>query len=200
MQAKLRKLQLEIRKMIKKNYDGETPELIQSDLKKLLKKYQGVTLKQADVFRKSIETRIKNEWVKSKTPQTFAKIDKMLSTDYAIVQGNINSKLVKAVSRGINTGMSIKEMTALIDRKMEMGKHKANTVARTARLAQNRALKLKKAISAGAKKFKYSGPSPERDFCTKHHGETMTIKEILQLDNKQGLPVLVYMGGYNCKH
>lgn len=200
MQYNLRKLQREIRALIQKHYDAGTPELIQRDLKKLLSKYKGLSMKRANVLRKKAETKLLAEFVKAKTPETASPLDKMLSTDYAVVQGKVNKKLVNAVNRGIRDGMSIKEMTDLIDRKAAIGKHKANTVARTARVAQNRVLKLKKGIAAGAKKFKFAGPAPERDFCKKYHGKKLTIKEIIKLDNKQGLPVLVYMGGFNCKH
>jgi hypothetical protein len=200
MQYNLRKLQREIRALIKKHYDAGTPELIKRDIQKLLPKYKGLSATQAERLRKQTETKLKAEYVKEKTPDAKPMIDKMLNTDYAIVQNKVNTNIVNAVQRGIRSGMTIKEMTNLIDRKVEIGKHHANTVARTARIAQNRAAKIEKGNSAGAEKYKLKGPSPERDFCRKYYGEVKTLKEWARLDNGQGLPVVPYCGGYNCKH
>lgn len=60
---------------------------------------------------------------------------------------------------------------------------------------------LDKAIARGAIEFKFSGPkSGLRPFCAERLGKTFTVKEILAMNNGQGLPVQYSCGGYNCKH
>ena len=54
---------------------------------------------------------------------------------------------------------------------------------------------------AGITKFKYVGnPHPQRPFCQQHFGKTYTVAEINKTNNGQGLDVMTFAGGYNCRH
>lgn len=51
-------------------------------------------------------------------------------------------------------------------------------------------------------KFEYVGANDKltRSFCQNHIGKVYTLEQIKALDNGQGLDVLTYRGGYNCRH
>lgn len=57
-----------------------------------------------------------------------------------------------------------------------------------------------RASRAGVVRYKYSGPSPRREFCAAIIGKTFTVDEIKQMDNGQTGDVFHTCGGYNCRH
>lgn len=72
----------------------------------------------------------------------------------------------------------------------------------------NRAVTVQKAIDIFGEnpRFLYIGPfdAATRDFCedvlTKRDPPIYSLREIQNMDNEQGLPVLTSGGGYNCRH
>lgn len=58
------------------------------------------------------------------------------------------------------------------------------------------------AKQAGLEKFLYYGNIQDntRAFCRQHVGNIYTLKELQNMDNGQDLPVIPYLGGYNCRH
>lgn len=66
----------------------------------------------------------------------------------------------------------------------------------------NRTVTFKKANDLGLDKFVYLGPLDKitRPFCRKIVGRVFTTAEIKAMDNGQGLDVMTYGGGYNCRH
>lgn len=56
--------------------------------------------------------------------------------------------------------------------------------------------------SVGIEKYLYFGGLQEnsRKFCVERAGKEYTLDELKKMDNGQGLPVLPYLGGYNCQH
>ena len=206
MQRLLEQLRKDIRKATMARAKEGRMSLVKGDIAAILADYRKrypslcVRLEKAELVRQAAEQELQKEWVSERITEKTQAISKMLGSDYAAIQGNVNQSLVKAVRRGVSEDLELKDLTRLIDRAFDRGIKAARTVARTARLAQNRADYLREAIGSGATRFKYSGPSAERNFCSHHLGEVYTIKEILELNNGQGLPVLAYMGGYNCRH
>lgn len=57
-----------------------------------------------------------------------------------------------------------------------------------------------RALRAGVVRYKYSGPSPRREFCGAIIGRTFSVDEIKQMDNGQTGDVFHTCGGYNCRH
>lgn len=76
----------------------------------------------------------------------------------------------------------------------------------TALISFNRMITLVQAEQAGLDLFLYIGPNDKitRPFCrrtlNKKNIPIFTKKEIEAMDNGQGLPVITYGGGYNCRH
>lgn len=54
----------------------------------------------------------------------------------------------------------------------------------------------------GVKKFLYYGNliDDSRPFCREHVNKVFTLEQLRRLNNGQGLPVVPYLGGYNCRH
>lgn len=65
-----------------------------------------------------------------------------------------------------------------------------------------RTITQKKADELGLNLRLYQGPDDKvtRPFCKEHVGNIYTVEQIKNMDNNQGLDVLTYGGGYNCRH
>ena len=84
---------------------------------------------------------------------------------------------------------------------MNSFRNRVRTLSDTLGLGLSRLEHINSNLEVGINRFEYSGnPNPERDFCVEHFGRVYTIDEISRLDNGQGLDVLTYCGGYNCRH
>jgi hypothetical protein len=81
-------------------------------------------------------------------------------------------------------------------------KHRGETIMRTLEIANNRANIIENAKKRNINHFRYEGPrgALSRDFCKSRVGKVYTLEEIETMDNGQGLPVLYFCGGYNCRH
>ena len=206
MQRIIEKMKREIREIIKKRYAESALWKINDDVKEIYARYKRtypslrIETEAADAQRKQTEKEIRKEWTSKRLAAAPAEVNAILGRDFARVKGEIDTKVNTAIRRGISTDMPMRKMVSLVDRAFDRGIEKARTVARTARLAQNRAEYLRTAIESGATKFKYVGPASDRDFCARQLGRVFTLDEIAQLDNGQHLPVIAYMGGYNCRH
>jgi len=143
-------------------------------------------------------------WIKQHTKPKISK--KALNTvlvvnnQFALMQNNINKSVVELVGKAINEDISSKDLSNLITKAVGGGKYRANTIANTALQGYSAANTLEMADNAGVEKYTYSGPPPQRPFCSNKIGKTYTKKQILEMNNNQGLSVFYYGGGYNCPH
>ena len=200
-----KKFEQALKTAISKRYVEGQPKLIAVDLKKLSMQYD-VGFAKADSIRKNIEKSLLNLWADERTTKTADKIqntgvENNADGAFAQMQGKVNRDVKKAVDRGLKNNYSLNQITTIVNRSLNSGKHVARTIARTAQMAKIRSDYLLFHIKNGCTKFRYDGPgSGTRDFCGLHKGKIYTIQEILKLNNGQGLPVLIYMGGWNCRH
>lgn len=104
------------------------------------------------------------------------------------------------VTRAIREGLPSSELESLLANKFGKAEAHARTIARTALGAFDRADTVRQAALAGAKRFKYVGPGASRSFCQHHLQNIYGLEEIKRMNNGQGLPVLYYGGGWNCRH
>lgn len=188
---------IKLRQAILKRYEQGKPRLIYSDMEKLGKQYD-ISVAEADSARKQTEKAIMQESI------NVANTDnKIMNSDgaFAQMQGKINRDVKRVVDRGIKNKYSTSDIEKMLNRTLNKGKRISRTITRTARNAKIRSDYLKLHIAAGCKHFRYAGPSSgARSFCSYHFGKIYTIEQIYSLDNGQGLPVLLYMGGWNCRH
>ena len=195
----------ELQKAIRKRYDEGNPKEIKNDLKLLSEKFQ-IDFSEADSVRKSIENNFMNEWVSERTQLSNAGVEK-ITPEFAKIGGELNADIYRAVDRGLRNNLSMAEISALLKRTANFGGYRARTAARTAKMGKIRIEYLENHLKAGCREFEYAGPTgasssadKPRKFCQEHLGKIYTVEQLLKLDNGQGLPVIIYMGGYNCRH
>lgn len=63
-----------------------------------------------------------------------------------------------------------------------------------------RVVNLNASLNAGVRRFRYAGPTPEREFCQGIFNQVFTIEEINKMDNGQTNDVFTTGGGFNCRH
>ena len=68
--------------------------------------------------------------------------------------------------------------------------------------AFQRTVSLQKAEDLGLNYFLYAGGliKTSREFCIERAGKVFSVAEAKNWDNGQDLPVIPYLGGYNCRH
>jgi len=127
-------------------------------------------------------------------------ISDQIKNDFSQLGEKYGKKIYDILKQGVKEDTS---RTLLYDRAMRevrKGKQYAYTWINTAENAINQAQRIRENIEAGVKYFKYAGPPADREFCQHLLDKVYTVEEIEQMDNGQGLPVLYYRGGYNCRH
>lgn len=122
------------------------------------------------------------------------------ATQFALVAAGLQRAVADAAVRAMQERLPSSELESLLANKFGKAEAHARTIARTALAAFDRADTVRQAAMAGVKKFRYVGPGASRDFCQHHLRKTYTLEEIKKLNNGQGLPVLYYGGGWNCRH
>lgn len=193
----MKKLNKKLAEIIKKGFkEGKKLELIKFEVLQEIKKYDFKADYQDsyDAIVEYINTLPPDEKYKANAiiaefDISFARIKKGLQVDVGV---NVISRLKKDVKmREIE-----KELQTVFDKRI----NHAKTIVRT---AENAFSTYKK--TQGGKIFTYAGPPAERYFCRRllalaEAGRTWTKQEIEAMDNGQDLPVLLYGGGYNCRH
>jgi len=88
------------------------------------------------------------------------------------------------------------------DKKGGQLKNHAKTYAQTSLMGYDRFVTNRLGQEAGLDNYLYLGPNDAvtRKFCRRHVNKSFTLEEIKNLDNGQGLPVLQFQGGWNCRH
>ena len=145
------------------------------------------------------------EWVSKRTltqqeRKIVQRILNIAGNQFARVADKIREGVVEVIERSRDEDISLKETKNLLISELDGKKHWAQTVAVTAKSAFSSANTVSRAEEVGINKLRYAGPPAQRPFCQLHLGNVYTLKEIRQMDNGQGLPVLYYRGGYNCRH
>jgi len=157
------------------------------------KKYKDKVL---DVYTKM------SEYVKQKTEIDFDKVKESvnnLSGQFSKIKGIANKQITDAVMKNygkLDRSNLVKEIKHIFGTQ----EYKAKTVARTATKGVSAAIAIDKAVKNGIENFKFVGPPPDRSFCKAHLGKTYTLAEIKEMSNGQGLDVLTFKGGWNCRH
>ena len=125
----------------------------------------------------------------------------LLAKNYTGIKKAFDEKVFETVRRGVIRNDSFNKIESRLRDIGDTAKQHIYTVQNTIKLGLNRAGSLEAAIERGIKKFRYAGPTfRSRPFCIQHVGKIYTLAEITSMDNGQGLPVLYYCGGYNCRH
>jgi len=151
--------------------------------------------KEAELKRKAL-TSIKT--LEDKTAQK--EIADQVIKDISRWGGYFDKRIKYEVKKGLDENIPQQELENRLKREIKQGKQYAGIWANTAEGAINTSKLLRDDILTGDKYFKYSGPATDRPFCSLHIGKTYSLEKIEAMDNGQGLSVLYYRGGYNCRH
>lgn len=119
---------------------------------------------------------------------------------------SVDSELITLVRRLDRRGYREQRIRERIAREFDLARHHATTLSTTLQLALSRATLVERTQRDHVQRYTYVGPRlGARAFCQAlldqaAGGKTWTITEIERMDNGQGLPVLYFCGGYNCRH
>lgn len=130
-------------------------------------------------------------------------IDLMNEVSKSVLQSfsHLGNKIDKDIKNVLyDKSIDIEEKKKILEHKLQAFKHYAFTWAATGTGAINQTKIISDSLNNGITKFKFVGPAPERKFCIQHYEKSYTMNEIKQMDNGQGLKVLYFRGGYNCRH
>lgn len=134
-------------------------------------------------------------------------IDAIVNVEEQKVLMNIGasvSEIQAALMRTAIAGQPLNIESLLVER-MDALSTRLETLANTGLAGFQRTVILAKAQDLGFNLFIYLGPDDKatRPFCERLLNvdpPIFSIQEINQMDNGQGLPVMQYGGGYNCRH
>jgi hypothetical protein len=181
--------------------EGWTSQKLRRELNKLFNKqvYNGLS----DSMLKEAEKEF--EWLTSRTmnktlTKYTATVLKTTGKEFARAGNRINRRVLKTVIDGIEKGQGSKDIKKATERIIGTFGHYADAITRTALSGFDAAKNVADMQEAGVKKLKLIGPPAERSWCKGHLGKSYTIAEIEKMSNGQGLPVLLYKGGFRCKH
>jgi len=135
------------------------------------------------------------------TTADYNKIAALTQVNFPQLKDDIDKVVLHEIKRSVAGEYGYASLRQkLINR--GVGGDDASTLANTSLAQYDNAYHIEGAQQAGAEFFLYDGILVEhsRLFCIEHVGRVYTIAELSKMDNKQGLPVIPSLGGYNCTH
>jgi len=189
MEEFLKAVQELVERLFAEGHPGE----IRHGIRLLAKKYKisRLGLKEADKILRRIQNTLQDDFIK--------KFTKDLTVENV---ENITDKFEKGVLQAVRRGMRSSDpdlAMELVKSQSNVAKQHLRTTVDTAKAGITQAQKLKDI--GEPEYFKLVGPKlSARSWCAEHVGKIYHISEIQKMDNGQGLPVLYFAGGYNCRH
>lgn len=169
---------------------------------------EGITTGTGDGhFRLNLEAEAarQHDWVRSHTmsPEERRMSAMLLGRagqDYARMGDRIQHDILAAVDRGLRQDLSTRDIENAVAHAVRRQRATARTITRTALGGFDRANVVRQVVATGARRLRLVGPPGERPWCASRVGLIYTLDEIRAMNNGQGLSVLLYCGGYNCRH
>ena len=135
------------------------------------------------------------------TEADFNKIVSLTAVDFPLLNDSVRKDVLFELKRAVAGDYGYASFRQkLINRKL--GETDASTLANTSLAGFDNQYHIEGAQQAGAEYFLYDGILVEhsRDFCIERVKGVYTIAELKGMNNKQGLDVIPFLGGYNCIH
>lgn len=135
------------------------------------------------------------------TNEDYEKIVASTAIDFNEIEDTLKESIENEFRKMIKSDVSYNVLRSALLKK-DIGDSTASTLANTKIAQFDTAYMVENASQAGVEKYKYDGTIKEttRDFCRDRLGKIFTLKELEEMDNGQGLPVIPSLGGYNCTH
>lgn len=197
-----------VRRLVSGNMRRRTPAAdIHRAVSDLLDR-EGITTRTGDGhFRMNLEAEAErqHDWVRSRTmsPEERRMSAMLLSRagqDYARMGDRIQRDILSAVDRGLRQDLPARDIEAAVAHAVRRQRATARTITRTALGGFDRANVVRQVLATGSRRLRLVGPPGERPWCAARVGRIYTLDDIRAMNNGQGLPVLLYCGGYNCRH
>ncbi len=185
----------EARLLIERLFREGRPGDARKELRRLARK-MGINengLRKAERMIKLVQQKLNNEFLLKYTKG-------FILGEYEKINTGFEEGVLRVVRQAMKSGQPGDVVKAL-RRLGKTARRHLGTVAQTAKDGLAQGQKIEDAKKAGVKYFRYTGPAAgARPRCGEWLGKIYSINEIDHLDNGQGLPVLYYMGGWNCRH
>lgn len=192
-------IEQQIRKTARKlRMSGTNTDDILNELKELFKELS------KELKTSILSTIVKEyEWIADKTldddiRNLIRNALRLLQEDFSKLDKRIDAKLSNDIYGLLNRDFSQVDLNNTIESSLGVSKYVVKTLTRTITGAFDTLGFVKD--MAETDELEYIGPPAERPFCREHLGKTLTVAEWKRKSNGQGLPVLLYRGGYNCRH
>lgn len=182
--------------MVRSKFEQRKPNEIRAELRRLRRKFKPEKegLQEAKKILKLVENELQDNFIVRFT-KDFA------DEQFENLSNRFDDGVLKAVRRAMNHENSTETATKLVRRLGNVNKRYIDTVVQTAKGGIAQARKIQDAKKAKIKYFRYEGPiGGSRAFCANLVGKVFSLDEILAMVGQNGLPVLYFGGGWNCRH
>jgi len=196
-----------IQAIIRRLYGEGHPEKIKAEVSHFISTYNTGEFFGMDyiALMKAAEEIERSRWLMQHEgfpADIFTKNDllKILGDEFAKTKAGISTVIANKVRLSLSSDEPLSAMIQRLQRIENNTSYYAETIARTARLGANSIITITKSVQLGARSLKYEGPDPEREFCIEHLLEVHPVEQWAAMSNDFGQPVLIYRGGWNCRH
>lgn len=135
------------------------------------------------------------------TTLDYNKIAALTGVSFPQLKDDIDKVVLQEIRRSVSGEYGYASMRQKLINK-GLGQSDSATLANTSLAQFDNNYHIEGALQAGAEFFLYDGILVEhsRLFCIEHYRRVYTIEELKVMDNRQNLPVIPALGGYNCTH
>lgn len=182
--------------MVRSKFEQRKPDEIRAELRRLRRKFKPEKegLQEAKKILKLVENELQDNFIVRFT-KDFA------DEQFENLSNRFDDGVLKAVRRAMKSQNSTETAVKLVKRLGNVNKRYIDTVVQTAKGGIAQAQKIEDAKKANIKYFRYEGPiGGSRAFCANLVGKVFSLDEILAMVGQNGLPVLYFGGGWNCRH
>lgn len=182
--------------MVRSKFEQRKPNEIRAELRRLRRKFKPEKegLQEAKKILKLVENELQDNFIVRFT-KDFA------DEQFENLSNRFDDGVLKAVRRAMKSQNSTETAVKLVKRLGNVNKRYIDTVVQTAKGGIAQAQKIEDAKKANIKYFRYEGPiGGSRAFCANLVGKVFSLDEILAMVGQNGLPVLYFGGGWNCRH
>ena len=187
----------QIRLIVRRNIAASTPDKINSEIDDFRRR-SGVKKKVQKEISQAVHAETKlmlDEFLQKR----LGELSEASVKQFTDAESAITTKVKATVSRLIRSKRSDSDIDRALSVELGVQERHVRTVRETTRAAVSQAQVISDA--SGVMFYRYMGPTKGvRKFCSDHVGKVYHVSEIERMDNGQGLPVLFYKGGYNCRH
>ncbi len=185
-----------VEEMVRHKFEQRKPHEIKYELRRARQQFKigKAHLQRTKKVLKLVEAELEDKFIERFTKE-------FVDEQFENISDRFESGVLAAVRRAMRHKNSTEIARKLVRRLGNVSKQYIETVVRTAKGGIAQSQKISDAKKANIKYFRYEGPiGGSRAFCANLVGKVFSLDEILTMKGQEGLPVLYFGGGYNCRH